>query len=86
MADVHRDTLVRLDRIRQLGYHVVTIWECTWVQQKSDACEAEFVEHHDVVAPLDPSTVAESTRYICITKQEQTRSFNTWIIPAFTPG
>ena len=55
MADVHRDTLDRLDCLCQLGYRVVTVWECTWVQQKkSDANVSEFVERHDVEAPLDP--------------------------------
>ena len=53
--DVHRNTLDRLDRLRQLDYSIVAIWECAWEQQKrSDAQIAEFLEHHDVVAPLDP--------------------------------
>lgn len=55
-ADVLRDTLERLHCIRQLVYYVVAICGCEWEQQKkNNDCVAEFVQDHDVVAPLDPS-------------------------------
>ena len=55
MANSHPTTQQRLQQIRQLGYDVVTVWECEWEPMKNtDSRIAEFVQHHDVIAPIEP--------------------------------
>ena len=55
MDDVRRTTMERLQSLRDLGYHVVTLWECEWEQQKkADPRVAEFVKTRPVIKPMNP--------------------------------
>ena len=55
MDDVRRTTMECLQSLRDLGYHVVTLWECEWEEQKkADPCMAEFVKTLAVIKPMNP--------------------------------
>ena len=54
MDNAHGTTLESPSYIRQLGYHVVHIWECTLEQwKKTNDRVAEFSQYHDVVVPYN---------------------------------
>jgi len=53
--EVHKETVQRIQKIRQQGYNVNTIWECQWMKMKEDdpdlKAEAEILKF---VEPLNP--------------------------------
>ena len=58
VSDVQRTTMERLQSLRDLGYQVVTSWECEWEQQKkADPRVAEFVQTLPVIKPMNPRDV-----------------------------
>ena len=55
MADVHQETVLRLQSLSDRGYSVKTIWECEWQKCKNHDPEiAEIVAGYDLEEPLSP--------------------------------
>ena len=55
MASVHQITERREQRLRQLGYSVVTMWECQWQTLKRDQPHvSDLVAHFQLQPPLQP--------------------------------
>ncbi|XP_068734459.1 uncharacterized protein [Montipora capricornis] len=55
MADVHQETVLRLQSLSDRGYSVKTIWECEWQKCKNHDLEiAEIVAGYDLEEPPSP--------------------------------
>ena len=55
MADVHQETVLRLQSLSDRGYSVKTLWECEWQKCKNhDPKIAEIVAGYDLEEPLSP--------------------------------
>ena len=55
MQDVYNLTLKKEQHLKELGYQVITMWECTWAKMKQDHEGIKtFVQSLDLKPPLNP--------------------------------
>ena len=55
MHDVRQARTERTQQLRQIGYHVIEMWECQWNAMKKVEPDIQtFVEQLDIDTPLNP--------------------------------
>ena len=55
MQDVYETTQQKIQRLKELGYTVVQMWECEWARLKDTSSDIRtFVDHLQFTAPLNP--------------------------------
>ena len=92
MADVHQETVLRLQSLSDRGYSVKTIWECEWQKCKNhDPETAEIVAGYDLEEPLSPRDAffggrTNAVRLHYEVKEHAAEQINIMIIPVSTRG
>ena len=93
MADVHQETVLRLQSLSNRGYTVKIIWECEWRKCKNHDPEvAEILAGYDLQEPLSPRDsfflAAAQMLFVFITKSTNMllNKSNIMIIPVSTRG